>query len=158
MLCITVSNNEGDRKLRHVGIAIKKNELWYSVISGTTKADCVIEDCGKLNFQADQDFPGLMLCFHSLFNEVISFHNPDTVAIKTHLDSKLGQIPYMHCSIGVLGYLCKTENIQLTLRSSAWITGGKKAKMIQCENRFPSENLKFEKLAATLVAWFQFQE
>lgn len=144
--------------LRHIGFAIKKNELWYAIIDGTNKNNCQIVYCGKHNFQADQDFADLMQCFYGLFNEILTDHKPDTVAYKVHLESTLSQVPYMHCSLGILGYLCKNLNISASPRSSSWITAGKKKKQQECIDRFPDEKLKTEKLAAVLLAWFQFCE
>ena len=144
--------------MKHIGFVVKKNELWYAVLDGTNKADSKIEHCGKHNFQATQDITDLMLCFYNLFVEIIIQYTPDTVAYKVHLDSKLDKISYMHCSLGVLAYVCKLHNVSATPRSGTWITAGKKKKLQQCIEKFPESDLKAEKLAATLIAWFQFEE
>lgn len=144
--------------MKHVGIVIKKNELWFTVISGEDRGNCSIEYSGKHNYQADQDITDLMACFHGLFNEIISTYDPDSIGIKLHLESTMIQIPYMHCSLGILAYLCDEKRLPITLRTGAWITAGKKKKLEQCIARFPDENLKTEKLAATLIAWHQFEE
>ena len=144
--------------MRHIGFAIRKNELWYSVLVGDNKSACVIKYCDKHIYRADQSFPDLMLYFYNLFYEVLNEHNPDTVAYKIHLDSKLDQIPYMHCSLGVLGYLCKQRNIEAIARSGSWITAGKGKKIQQCLTVFSDADLKNEKLHATLIAWYQFED
>jgi len=59
--------------------AKKKDELWYAALHGTSKLDCEIKYCGKHFYRSGQDICDLMLCFYSLFSEMISEYSPDTV-------------------------------------------------------------------------------
>ena len=36
--------------MRSLGIAIKKNEIWYSVVEGTQKETAIILETGKQNY------------------------------------------------------------------------------------------------------------
>lgn len=55
-----------------LGIAIKKNEIWYSVVNGTNMDDMVILDSGKQSFQSDDDIRSLMMKFSNIFTELIT--------------------------------------------------------------------------------------
>lgn len=142
--------------MRAIGFAIKKNELWFSVLDGTCKNDAAILCIERQFFNADLDPQELMVYFHNLFTEILEKYSPNSVAYKAHLDSNLAQIPYMLFPLGILNYVCKIKNIPTTLRSGTWISAGKKAKQIECVSYFLSHELKYEKLYATIVAWHQF--
>ncbi|MEG2410142.1 MAG: hypothetical protein RSA96_04305 [Erysipelotrichaceae bacterium] len=142
--------------MKALGIAIKKNEICFAILDGSLKSDAVITLVEKHSFRAGQPLSDLMMCFYNLFTEVIDKNCPDKIACKVHLDSKKDQIPYMHYPIGVLAYICKLKNIALQERTGAWITGGKKKKMIECMDKFKEADLKTEKLAAVLIAWFEY--
>lgn len=143
--------------MKVLGIAIKKGELWFSVLDGTTKDNVNIVLIDKRNFQAEQDFTELMLCFHNLFSELITEHTPASIGVKLSLDVNMNQIPYLHCSLGILAYICRKANINLTTRSTSWINGGKGKKLIECEQLFSNHNLKNEKLHATIVALHELE-
>ncbi len=153
MLDYLLINNKYMVKL---GIAIKKGELWFSVLEGTTQADASVKLVDKRNFQTEQDVTELMMSFHSLFSELITAHRPSSIAIKMSLNVNINQVPYLHCSLGVLAYICRVHNIRLTLRSSVWISAGKKKKLIECEQKFIDNKLKNEKLHSTLIALYEF--
>ena len=142
--------------MRAVGFAIKKGELWFSVIDGTTKQDATIVATGKHLFQTNCTGEDLSLNFYNMFSEIISQYNPSSIACKVHLNSSLEQIPYMHCPLGLLMYICKIKNVPVTMRSGSWITAGKKKKIQLCQEHFSDEKLSAEKLTAVLVAWYQF--
>ncbi|MEG0546327.1 MAG: hypothetical protein RR552_03970 [Oscillospiraceae bacterium] len=142
--------------MKSLGIAIKKNEIWFAILEGGSKSNAVIISIVKHSFRAGQPLPELMLYFYNLFAEIIEENNPDKIACKVHLGSKKDQIPYMHYPIGVLAYICKLKNIPLEERTGAWIVGGKKKKINQCMDKFADADLKAEKLAAVLVAWFEY--
>lgn len=144
--------------MKVLGIAIKKNELWFSVLEGETKDDATITLLDKRIFQAEQDLAELMLCFHNLFSELITEHAPVSIGVKLSLDVDMNQIPYLHCSVGILAYICRKLNIKLTIRSTRWITGGKRKKLIECEQLFSDYNLKNEKLHATTIALHELEE
>lgn len=143
--------------MKVLGIAIKKGELWFSVLDGTTKDSSNIVLIDKRNFQAEQDLTELMLCFHNLFSELITEHTPASIGVKLSLDADMDQIPYMHCSLGILAYICRKDNIKLTTRSTRWITAAKRKKLLECEQLFSDYNLKNEKLHATVVALHELE-
>lgn len=140
-----------------LGIAIKKGELWFSVLDGTKKDDATIVLIDKRNFQAEQEITELMVCFHNLFLELITAYEPSSIAIKMSLDTDMNQIPYLHCSLGILAYICGLKKIDLTMRSTKWITAAKKKKLIECEQKYLENNLKNEKLHATIVSLYEFE-
>jgi hypothetical protein len=144
--------------IRSIGFAIKKHELWYSILDGDSQQDAFIIKTGKQIFNSNLDIPSLMLDFYNLFNEIITQYKPNMIACKVHLNSTLDQITYMHLPIGVLCYMCKLNGICITLRSGLWITAGKNKKIINCRNHFNNQNLKNEELASVLISWYQFKE
>lgn len=144
--------------MKSLGFAIKKNELWYTLIEGTDIDHSKIVIQKKHNFQSSSEDTQLMQCFYNLFNEIITELKPDTVACKLSLNSNLKQIPYMHFSLGVLAYLCNQKNMTFTTRSNTWIVAGKRKRELLCTSKFPDYNLSNEKLHSTLVALFQLGE
>lgn len=139
-----------------LGIAIKKNEIWYSVINGSSMEDSVLSETGKQSFQTDNTTGVLMMNFSNIFTELITKYHPDIIVYKLSLNVDMKQIPYMHFSLGVLNLLCAQNNISINERSSQWITAGKKAKIIKCENHFSDKSFKNgEEMQATLIAWFE---
>ena len=139
-----------------LGIAIKKNELWYSVVDGSNMEDAVLLESGKEGFQIDTPTGILMRDFYNLFTELITKYHPSNVVYKLSLDAKLKQIPYMHFSLGVLSFLCNKNNIAINERSSQWISAGKRAKIKKCSEYFSDKKFRTtEELQATLIAWFE---
>jgi len=106
--------------MKSLGLAIKKNEIWYSVIEGESMDSSCIIETGKQNFRAESQ--GLMLDFYNIFLELITKYKPDSISYKLSLDIKMGQIPYLHYSLGVLNLLCMQQAIPVIERSSKWIT------------------------------------
>lgn len=51
--------------MRSLGLAIKKNEIWFSVVEGDSMDNSYIVETGKQNFRAESQ--GLMLDFHNIF-------------------------------------------------------------------------------------------
>ncbi len=142
--------------MRCLGIAIKKNEIWYSVVDGEQMEGALIYETGKQNYRAESQ--SLMMEFSNIFIELITKYRPDRVAYKLYLDTKIKQIPYMHYSLGVLNLVCLQNGIEARARSSTWITAGKKAKIIRFEKYFAQKKFTNEEMAATLVAWFELEE
>lgn len=141
-----------------IGFAIKKNELWYSVLEGTNDQDVNIIECKKHNFQSSENAKDLMFTFKNLFSEIIGQYSPNNVVYKLSLDTKKDQIPYMHFSLGVLALICKETDAKLNERTTRWITASQRKKELECQNKFSDYNLKGEKLQATLIAWYEFKE
>lgn len=140
--------------MNSLGIAIKKKEIWYSVISGSTKSTATIIETGKLNFRPEQPTKLLMMDFHNIFNELIIKFKPDCIAYKLFLDADLGQIPYMHYSLGILNLICQQNGIDVIERSHRWITASKRSKIVKCEEYFSDKKFIKEEMEATLVAWY----
>lgn len=142
--------------MRSLGLAIKKNEIWYSVVEGDSMDNSYILETGRQNFRAESQ--GLMLDFYNIFLELITKYKPDSISYKLSLDIKMGQIPYLHYSLGVLNFLCLQQSIPSIERSSKWITAGKKSKILYFEEMFPDVSLKNEQLAASVIAWYGIGE
>lgn len=138
--------------MRSLGLAIKKNEIWFSVVEGESMGTSNIVETGKQNFRAESQ--RLMLDFYNIFLELITKYKPDSISYKLSLDIKMAQIPYLHYSLGVLNFLCLKQSIPSVERSSKWITTGKKSKISSFNEMFPNTDYKNEKLAATVVAWY----
>lgn len=144
--------------MKNLGIAIKKNQIWYSVITGDKMDSAIILETGKQNFRAELPSPTLMMDFHNIFNELIVKYTPDNISYKLFLNADMKQIPYMHYSLGILNLLCQQKGINLIERSNIWITAGKKSKIIKCEKYFLDKKFTKEELEATLVAWYSLGE
>lgn len=142
--------------MRVIGFAIKKSELWFSVLDGNDRTDANIVHIDKMFFNPDMTCQELMLHFNNIFLEIIDRFTPNLVSYKVHLNSDLSQLEYMQFPLGILNYICKLKNIPAIGRSSAWISSGGKAKLDECSTFFGTQNLRAEKLAATLIAWYQF--
>jgi hypothetical protein len=142
--------------MRSLGLAIKKNEVWYSVVEGNSMDDSYIVETGKQNFRAESH--GLMLDFYNIFLELITKYKPDSISYKLSLDIKMGQIPYLHYSLGVLNFLCLQQSIPAIERSSKWITAGKRSKIASFAEMFPDVSFKNEQLASSVIAWYGIGE
>lgn len=138
--------------MRSLGLAIKKNEVWYSVVEGNSMDDSYIVETGKQNFRAESQ--ELMLDFYNIFLELITKYKPDRISYKLSLDIKMGQIPYLHYSLGVLNFLCLQQSIPSIERSSKWITAGKKSKIDNFNEMFLNISFKNEQLASSVIAWY----
>ncbi len=51
--------------MRCLGIAIKKNEIWYSVVDGEQMEGALIYETGKQNYRAESQ--SLMMEFSNIF-------------------------------------------------------------------------------------------
>ena len=92
------------------------------------------------------------------FIELVTKYRPDRVAYKLYLDTTMQQIPYMHYSLGILNLVCLQQGVEVSERSSKWITAGKKAKIERFEKFFSPQKFKNEEMAATLVAWYALED
>lgn len=143
--------------MKILGIAIKKNEIWYSVVSGEQMDSALLIETGKQIFRADLSTQSLMIDFSNIFTELITRFCPDRVVYRLHLDSTIQQIPYMHFSLGILNLVCQQSGIVAKERSNKWITAGKRAKINKFELYFTDKKFNNEEMAATLIAWFELE-
>ncbi|WP_337399602.1 hypothetical protein [Congzhengia sp.] len=141
--------------MKVLGIVIKKNEIWYSVVSGTEMNNAVVVDTGKHVFRAESSVQTLMMDFSNIYAELILKFKPERIAYKLFLEAVMNQIPYMHYSLGVLNLVSKQNGIETTERTNKWITAGKKSKINKFNEYFKDHSYKNEELAATLIAWFE---
>lgn len=139
--------------MKCMGIAIKKNEVWYSVVEGTSMHTAIVSDKGKQNYRVTSQT--LMMDFYNIFVELIAKYRPNRIAYKLFLDADIKQIPYMHYPLGILNLLCLQNGIGIAERSSKWITAGKKAKIERLMEYFEDNRFNNEEIAATLVAWYE---
>ena len=142
--------------MRCLGLVIKKNEIWYSVVEGEKMESAVLHETGKQNYRTTSQT--LMLDFSNIFLELITKYNPHKVVYKLSLDIKMEQIPYLHYSLGILELLCTQKGIPVRGRSSKWISAGKKIKIVKCEDFFASKKFKPDEKAATIIAWYELGE
>ena len=124
--------------MRCLGIAIKKNEICYSVVDGDKMDTALIYEIGKQNYRSES--PSLMMDFSNIFIELVTKYRPDRVAYKLYLDTTMQQ------------------RVEVSERSSKWITAGKKAKIERFEKFFSPQKFKNEEMAATLVAWYALED
>lgn len=142
--------------MKCLGIAIKKNEIWYSLVEGADKKSSIILNSGKQNFQSSDSAKELMVKFLNIFTELITRYEPDIISYKLSLNVDMSQIPYMHFSLGVLNLLCMQEKLPVIERSNKWITAKNKEKIIQCQTHFSDKKFKtLEEKQATLIAWWE---
>ena len=142
--------------MKSLGIAIKKGEIWYSILEGTNKDVAIIGATGKQNYRPEST--KLMLDFNNIFTELLAKFKPDVVSYKLSLDIKMIQIPYMHYSLGVINLLCQQKGITIIERSSRWITANKSSKIQAFEKSYPDCCYKNEKLASSVMAWYALGE
>lgn len=141
-----------------LGIAIKKNELWYSLVDGDRMDTAQIIETGKQLFRADLPTQSLMMDFSNIFTELVVRFKPDRVVYRLHLDSTIRQIPYMHYSLGILNYICQQNGVLAVERSNKWITAGKRVKITKFEEHFSGRKFGNEEMAASLLAWFELEQ
>lgn len=144
--------------MKCLGIAIKKNQLWYSVVSGDKMSSSIIIETGKQNFRADSSTQSLMMDFNNIFTELLMKYKPDSVAYKMSLNVDKKQTPYMHYSLGILNLVCNQKNVDAVERTNAWITAGKKSKIAKFEEYFYDRKFTKEEMEASLVAWYNIGE
>lgn len=144
--------------MKVLGIAIKKNEVWFSVVSGSEMKNAEIIETGKQIFRADTLAQSLMMEFSNLFDELIAKYRPDRISYKLYLNAKMNQIPYMHYSLGILNLISHQKGIKATERTGNWITAAKGTKIDKFNKYFNGHNYKNEQLAASLIAWFELGE
>lgn len=60
--------------MRCLGIAIKKNEIYYAVVEGERMGTAFLYDIGKQNYRFDS--PTLMLDFQNIFVELLTRYKP----------------------------------------------------------------------------------
>lgn len=142
--------------MRCLGIAIKKNEIYYAVVEGESMETAFIYDIGKQNYRFNS--PELMLDFQNIFVELLTKYAPQRVAYKLYLDSHLDQISYMLYSLGILELTCSQRGIKTRARSNRWITASKKIKIKRLGEYFCNQKFNSDEAAATLVAWYEVGE
>lgn len=143
--------------MKNLGISIKKNEIWYSLVEGTKMEDAKIIETGKQIFRSDSLVQTLMQDFSNITTELIARYNPNKIVYKLHLESNLKQIHYMHYSLGVLNLICHQKGIETIEHSNKWITAGKRVKINKFDSYFDSNKFKKEEMEASLLAWFELE-
>lgn len=138
--------------MKSLGIVIKKNEVFYTIIEGDNADSSEIKDVGKEIFNCESTT--LMSDFNCIFIQLLSKYSPDIVSYKLSHDVKLNNISYLHYSIGVLKLLCEKRAIQIIERSSQWITAKHKFKISNFQNAFPNCSYKNDQLLSAVVAWY----
>lgn len=144
------------KNMKCLGIAIKKNEVWYSLVEGSDMELAEILCTGKQIYRADSS--KLIMDFYNIFVELLTKYQPNKVVYKLSLEVTMQQIPYMHYSLGVLNLVCMQRGVFIRERSNRWITANKKAKIIRFEGNFVDKKYKNEELAASLMAWYELEE
>lgn len=141
--------------MRVVGLAVKKGELWISVIEGETQENCSLINTEKFCFQADSPCSRLMFEFYNIFTEVIEKYNPDKIAYKVYLDAKKDQIRYMMYPWGILNYICANRDIECIEITGVWLSAKKKGKKkLDICREFFNCNFDKDQLAAVAAAWY----
>ena len=143
--------------IKFLGIAIKKNELCYSVVGGTEMSTAVVIETGKHNFRSESPTQLLMMDFSNIFTELIVKFKPERVVYKLYLDANMQQISYMHYSLGVLNLVCQQNGVEAKERSNKWITANKKSKIAKFEQYFSKQKFKNEEMSASLISWFELE-
>lgn len=138
--------------MRCLGIVIRKNSVYYSVVDGEKMDSAQIIDCGKQCYRSESS--SLMTDFYNMFLEILTKYRPDKVVFELHLDANLQQIHYMHYPLGILKYVCSIKNIAVEERSNKWITAGKKSKIERFVNYFSSNKYLKDEMYASLIAWY----
>lgn len=138
--------------MRNMGIAIKKNEIWFAVVDGSNKELSEIRYSGKENYRFDS--AKLAMDFYNIFLELITKYNPEKVVYKLSLDINMQQVPYLHYSLGILNLICLQKGIHIQERSTRWITANKRKRIKEFVDRF-SNNMKNEEQTAALIAWYE---
>lgn len=138
--------------MKSLGIVIKKNLLSYSIIEGVNANSSKIIDGAKERFNCDSGT--LMSDFECIFIQLLSKYSPDIVSYKLSQDVRLKNIPYLHCSIGVLQLLCEKRGIPTLQRSSQWITFNHNSKINSFQNAFPTCSYKNDLLTSAVIAWY----
>lgn len=112
--------------MRILGISLRKNELYYAVIEGAKKSESNLIELRKTNIRDTESTPELMNWFDSNFRELIEKFKPDHVTYKLHLNTNKDQMAYLQFPMGVLNLICCTEKIEITARSTSYITNERK--------------------------------
>ena len=137
----------------------KKNELWISVLEGSSKETCILKTTEKFRFQADTECSQLMNEFFNIFTEIIEKYNPNKIVYKLFLDSKKSQIEYMVYPWGILNYICADKDITISSFTGAWFSASKngKKKTKCCQEYFEQKSFNADELVATTAAWYGFE-
>lgn len=143
--------------MRVIGFAVKKGELWISVLDGDSKETCKLKRTEKFSFQANTECSQLMYEFFNMFTEIIEKYSPDKITYKIYLNAKKAQIEYMVYPWGVLNYICADKNIPISSFTGTWLSANKngKKKLEICQEYF-EESFNADELAATAAAWYGF--
>lgn len=138
--------------MKSLGIVIKKNEVFYSVIEGENADSSEIKESGKEKFNCESTT--LMSDFNCIFIQLLSKYSPNVVSYKLSQDVTLSNISYLHYSMGVLKLLCEKSSIQIIERSHQWIIAKHKSKISNFQNAFPNCRYKNDQLVSAVVAWY----
>lgn len=138
--------------MKSLGIVIKKNEVFYSIIERVNTDLSEIKDAGKEKFNCESNT--LMSDFNCIFIQLLSKYSPDVVSYKLSQDVKLSNVSYLHYSIGILKLLCENKSIKIVERSSKWITAKYETKISNFQKAFPNCSYKNDQLTSAVVAWY----
>ena len=142
--------------MRSLGIVIKKNEIFYSLVEGSSAYDSKVITAGKEIFNPDS--LSLMTDFQNIFIQILTKCSPNKVSYKLSLKVNIKNVSYLHFSIGVLKLMCENKQIPLIERSSAWISVKHGAKITAFNNEFPDLDYKNDLLISSVIAWYGMSE
>lgn len=142
--------------MRSLGIVIKKNEIFYSLVEGSCACDSKVITAGKEIFNPDS--LSLMMDFQNIFIQILTKCSPNKVSYKLSLKVNIKNVSYLHFSIGVLKLMCENKQIPLIERSSAWISVKHGAKITAFNNEFPDLDYKNDLLISSVIAWYGMSE
>ena len=135
--------------MKSLGIVIKKNEVFYSVIEGDNTELSEIKATGKEKFNFESN--SLMSDFNCIFIQLLTKYSPDIVSYKLSIDVNLKNISYLHYPIGILKLLCENRSIEIKERTSQWITIKHKIKISNFQKAFPNCGYKNDQLMSAVV-------
>lgn len=139
--------------MRSLGVAVKKNEIWYSLLEGKNKDEAKVVEINKKKFNSDVAETDLVLDFYNTFDELLTEYKPDVVVYKMSLKMKLPQIAYMYFSLAMLNFICKQKGINTICRSSSWISAKKKN---ECKAKFLDLGANEDRVSTATIAWSSF--
>ena len=142
--------------MKSLGTVIKKNEIFYSLVEGSSECDSKVVATGKERFNPDSHT--LMTDFQNIFIQILTKCSPDRISYKLSLDVNIKNVSYLHFSIGVLKLMCENKQIPLIQRSSAWISAKCGSKITAFQNQFSDLDYKNDQLISSVIAWYGMSE
>jgi hypothetical protein len=145
-----------------LGFSLLKNELRYSVLSGT-KAKPVLVKKERILTPDPFITPQLMDWFDTNFSDIIRTEKPDIISYKLSLKIVKDQFGYLTFPLGVLNLVSKKANVPIIQYSSMAIRASKlgiKGKVdiySFCDTTFGKNPPYWDKdqKDSLLVAWFE---